>query len=149
MPANFFADKVAASAARLPATSLPKERDMHIRLQSIVFCMGMAALSQIAVAAGASVEKLPVAQEHAERDARPGKQRNNAEKKAVRLQSAPALNSYEQDLATISAQADAAEAACASQPGDNQQACRKQVNADRERATAAIRKKHEQGVRKN
>lgn len=122
---------------------------MHIRLQSIAFCMGMAALSQVAMAAGASVDKSPVAQEHAEREAMRGKQRNNAEKKAVRLQSAPALNSYEQDLATISAQADAAAAACASQPGDHQQACRKQVSVDRERATAAIRRKHDQGGRKN
>lgn len=122
---------------------------MPIKLQSIVFCIGMAALSQIAMAAGAAVEKPAAAQEHAERDARPGKQRSNAEKKGARLQGAPALNSYEQDLATISAQADAAAAACASLPGDNQQACRKQVNADRERATAAIRRKHEQGGRRD
>ena len=149
MPEHFFAGKVAASAALLPATPLPKESDMHTRLQFILFSIGMAALSQIAVAAGAPVEKPAAAQEHAERDARPGKQRGTVEKKGVRLQSAPALSSYEQDLATISAQADAAEAACASQLGDNQQACRKQVNADRERATAAIRRKHEQGIRKN
>lgn len=149
MPEHVFADKVAASAALLSATPLPKESDMHIRLQFILLSIGMAALSPIAVAAGAPVEKPAVAQEHAERDARPGKQRSNGEKKGVRLQSAPALSSYEQDLATIGAQADAAEAACASQPGDNQQACRKQVNADRERATAAIRRKHEQGVHKN
>jgi hypothetical protein len=152
MPEHFFADKVAASAALVPATSLPKESDMPIRLQSIVFivfCTGMAALSQIAAAAGASVEKSPVAQEHAERDARPGRQRNTTEKKPARPQGASAANSHDQELATISAQADAAEAACASQPGDNQQACRKQVNADRERAAAAIRKKHEQGARKN
>ncbi|HEX8886526.1 MAG TPA: hypothetical protein VF797_18720 [Noviherbaspirillum sp.] len=109
----------------------------------------MAALFQNAVAAGAPVDKPTAAPEHAERDARRGKQGSNVEKKGVRLQGAPALNSVEQDLATISAQADAAEAACASQPGDNQQACRKQVNADRERATAAIRRKHEQGTRKN
>jgi hypothetical protein len=149
MPEHFFADKVAASAAFPLALPPQKESDMPIRLQFILFSIAMAALSQIAVAAGAPVEKPAVAQEHAERDGRPGKQRSNAEKKGVRLQSAPALDSYERDLATISAQADAAEAACASQPGDNRQACRKQVNADRERAAAAIRRKHEQGVRKN
>ena len=149
MPGRFPADKVVASAALVPATSLPKESDMHIRLESIVFCMGMAALSQIAAAAGASVEKSPAAQEHAERDARQGRQRNSTEKKPARPQGAPAANSHDRELATISAQADAAEAACASQPGDNQQACRKQVNADRERAAAAIRRKHEQGARKN
>lgn len=119
---------------------------MHIRLRSIVFCLGMAALSQTVLAASPQAAQSPLAQEQADRDARPGKQRNVAEKKAARPQNAPALNKYEQDLATISAQADAAEAACASQPGDNQQACRKQVNADRERATAAIRRKHEQGM---
>jgi hypothetical protein len=149
MPDYLFADRVAASAAHLPTTSLLKESDMHNRLQSIVFCMGIATLPQVAMAAGASVEKSPVAQEHTEQGARPGKQRNNTEKKAVRLQGAQPLNSGEQDLATISAQADAAEAACASQPGDAQEACRKQVSADRERATAAIRKKQEQGVRRN
>lgn len=149
MPEHDFAARVATSAAHLPATSLPKERDMPIRLQSIVFCIGMAALCQVAVAAGAAAEKSPAAQEHAERETRPGKQRNNAEKKPARLQSAPAVNSYQQDLATIGAQADAAAAACASLPGDNQQACRSQVNADRERATAAIRSKHEQGGAKN
>ncbi|MFL6717929.1 MAG: hypothetical protein ACJ8G3_16405 [Burkholderiaceae bacterium] len=122
---------------------------MHIGLRSIFFCMGLAALSQIAAAAGAPVGNASVAQEQAERYEKPGKQRNNSEKKAARLQSTPAASSYEQDLATVSAQADAAEAACASQPGDNQQACRKQVAADRERATVAIRKKHEQGARKN
>jgi len=149
MPAHLLADKVAASAALRSATPLRKEIDMHIRLGSIFFCMGLAALSHIAAAAGAPVGNVSVAQEQAERYDKPGKQRNNAEKKAVRLQGAPAPSSYEQDLATISAQADAAAAACASQPGDNQQACRKQVAADRERATAAIRKKHEQGAHKN
>jgi hypothetical protein len=122
---------------------------MHIRRQFILFSIAMAVLSPTAMAAGAPVEKPAAAQEHGERDARRGKQGSNVEKKGVRLQGAPALNSVEQDLATISAQADAAEAACASQPGDSRQACRKQVNADRERATAAIRSKHEQAARKN
>lgn len=149
MTGQVFAGRVAASAAQLPATTLPKESDMPIKLHSIVFCMGIAALSQIALAAGAAVEKPPAAQEHAEQEAKPGKPRNNAEKKGVRPQSAPAQNSLEQDLATISAQADAAAAACASQPGDSQQACRKQVSADRERAASAIRRKHEQGGRKD
>jgi hypothetical protein len=144
-----FAARVAATAAHLPATSLSKESHMPIKFHSIVFCMGIAALSQIAMAANATVEKPLVAQEHAEREAKPGKQRNNAEKKGVRPQVAPALSSLDQDLATISAQADAAAAACASQPGDNQQACRKQVDADRERATAAVRRRHEQGGRKD
>lgn len=149
MTEQIFAGRVGASAARLPLTSLPKESDMPVKLHTIVFCMGIAALSQSAMAAGAAAEKPPMAQEHAEREAKPGKPRANAEKKGVRLQNAPELNSLEQDLATIGAQADAAAAACASQPGDNQQACRKQVNADRERAAAAIRRKHEQGGRKD
>ena len=121
---------------------------MPTKLHATIFCMGIA-LSQIAVAAAASVQSPPGAQEHAEREVKPGKPRNNTEKKGMRLQDAPALNSLEQELATIGAQADAAAAACASQPGDNQEACRKQVDADRERAAAAIRRKHEQGGRKN
>ncbi len=122
---------------------------MPITLQSMVLCIGMTALSQVAAAAGAAVEKAPVAQAHAERDARPGKQRNHAEKQGARPRGDAAASGLEQELATISAQADAAEAACASQPGESREACRKQVNADRERATAAIRRKHEQGVRRN
>jgi hypothetical protein len=121
---------------------------MRIRLQFLILCMAMAALSQLAVAAGASVENPRAAAERAERDTAPGKHRNSPEKKLAQSQSAQASNSYAEEIATISAQADAAEAACASQSGENRLACRKQVNADRERAVAAAKRKHDNGVQK-
>lgn len=121
---------------------------MRIRLPSLVFCMAMAALSQFAVAAGAAVEKPRAAEERAGADATPGKNRNNSEKKPGRPQGVQVSSSHAQEIATISAQADAAEAACASQSGENRLACRKQVDADRERAVAAAKRKHENGGQK-
>jgi len=122
---------------------------MRIRLQFLTLCMAMAALSQLAVAAGAPVENpRAAAVERAERDTTPGKQRNSPEKKPAQSQSAQASNSYAEEIATISAQADAAEAACASQSAENRLACRKQVNADRERAVAAAKRKHDNSVQK-
>jgi hypothetical protein len=121
---------------------------MRIRLQFLTLCMAMAALSQLAVAAGASVENPRAAAERAGRDTTPGKHWNNPEKKPAQSQSVQASNSYAQEIATISAQADAAEAACASQSGENRLACRKQVSADRERAVAAAKRKHDNSIQK-
>ncbi len=117
---------------------------MRIRLTSILLCMGMAALSQLAHAADPPRD----AERQSQRDASPGRQQNDAARKAARPQRAPAASSYEEDLATIRLQADAAEAACASQARESQDACRKQVNADRERAMAAAGRKREQGMQK-
>lgn len=117
---------------------------MRISLTSVVLCMGMAALSQLAHAADQPRD----GERQSQREANPGRQQNDAARKSARLQRAPAAGSYEEDLATIRLQADAAEAACATQAKESREACRKQVNADRERAMAAAGRKREQGMQK-
>lgn len=56
---------------------------------------------------------------------------------------ARSASTYEAEIATISAQADAAETACTSQPSvASRQICRDAVKADRARATQSVNPKH-------
>lgn len=92
-------------------------------IRPIVFCMAIAAWPALAGAAGN------------------GAHPSSGQKKATPAQNGQGANAYEQEIATINAQASAAEAACASQSGDRQLACSKQVSADRDRAMAAARER--------
>lgn len=99
-------------------------------IRPIVFCMAVAAWPVLAGAAGN------------------GAHPSSGQKKAAQAQNGQGANAYEQELAIINTQANAAEAACASQSGDRQLACSKQVSADRDRAMAAARERVQQAAPK-
>ena len=118
---------------------------MDIRPVLIVFSLAIAALSRVAVAADTDVEQARAQKQHAEPEYRAAKSRLYADNKAAQARNAQGRNSYEAEIATIKAQADAAEAACAKQSEENQRACRTTVHADRERAAKAAKRKYGQG----
>ena len=99
-------------------------------------------LPGVASAADPDKEGAKARPEQAQGDSNASRSASRPQAKTVQARSA-----YEAELATIKAQADAADAQCGKLDEANQHACRESVRQGSQRATQAAKTRHQQAVK--